>query len=166
MRPIKLPENYRTALFADEYIAQPKYNGWYIVFLHGRAYTRHGIDITDWKCFRNRTLPESAAGEMMHMHGIDHIHHLQLFDVGLRVVLFDIPSQLPIEKRLAQLPTIADKFGFEFAPLSISLTWYGYRDKCIDSIGAGNEGLVLKLRGSLWEPGESKSWRKMKKGDI
>jgi hypothetical protein len=166
MRPIALPENYLTALFADEYIAQPKYNGWYIVFHRGRAYTRHGVDLTDWKCFRNLPLPESATGEMLHIYGIDHIHHLQLFDAGLRIVLFDVPSTLPIEKRLAQIPTLADKYGFECAPLIIANTWDGYRDKCIESIGAQNEGIVLKLRGSLWEPGESKAWRKMKKGDL
>lgn len=152
MRPRNLP---RRLPDISAFVCQPKFDGWYVVFSDGRAYTRTGEDITGWACWRGRTLPANAVGELLHRDGRSRIQSLAQSADGLRVVLFDAPSCALIEDRLAETERIAAAHGFESALSMWASTWSEANGcmltaQCMPNI----EGLVLKRSGSLWTAGE------------
>jgi len=161
MRPVDMPAG-RAGVQVGDYWMQPKYDGWYVVFKAGRAYTRHGRDITDWACWDGRALPWNAVGELMHTEGRHRIQSLRNSPEGLRVVLFDLPGAAPIEQRLAGLPRVADLHGFESAPAWTCETWEQADRLRVRMQQEGHEGLVLKRAGSAWTSGDCGDWVRFK----
>ena len=162
MRPRDLP---RRRVEIREYVFQPKWDGWYVVFQGGHVYTRHGEDITGWACWAGRELPDNAVGELLHRDGRHRIPSLATSADGLRVVLFDVPGDEPLEVRLAMLPEIAARYGFDAVESFGVETWEQANDAMAEAQTVPNvEGLVLKRRGSAWVAGEShRDWFRMKR---
>ena len=161
MRPTNLPKR---RVEIREYVLQPKWDGWYVVFHGGRAYTRHGEDITGWACWSGRALPDNAVGEVLHRDGRQRVPSLAVNADGLRVVLFDAPGPEPLEDRLATLPEVAARHGFETIETFSAADWTEANNMMAGARTVPNvEGLVLKRRGSPWESGDSKHWYRMKK---
>lgn len=158
MRPVNLP---RRLPDIRDYILQPKFDGWYVVFSGGRAYTRTGEDITSWACWRG-FCPDNAVGEMMHKGGRAKIPQLAHAAVGLRVVLFDIPCDEPLETRLDIL-NARRYYGYEIVPSMRRDTWQGANELLASWQDWGEEGLVLKRRFSPWVSGDSSHWFRFKK---
>jgi ATP-dependent DNA ligase len=161
MRPRNLPRRLPSI---REFILQPKYDGWYVVFLDGRAYTRTGEDITHWACWSGRTLPDNAVGELMNVHGRAKVASLATSADGLRVVLFDVPGPEPLEERLAKLPEVALQHGFEAIDFCEVGTWECANDLLgLVQMKENIEGFVLKRRASAWTSGEGhKDWYRFK----
>lgn len=152
MRPRDLPKRL---VDIRDYVLQPKWDGWYVVFQDGRAYTRHGEDLTGWACWRGLTLPDAAVGEIMHRDGRHRIPSLATCADGLRVVLFDVPGPEPLEIRLAKVPEIAARHGFEAVESSSVESWTQANTRLAEAQRVPLvEGLVLKRRGSAWIAGE------------
>jgi len=152
MRPRDLPKRLPDI---RDFILQPKYDGWYVVFSDRHAYTRTGEDITGWACWRGVALPNNAVGEMMHRDGRHRIPSLANAAEGLRVVLFDSPALQSIEGRLEWTAGEAALCGFDMAP-SLSVSSWAEANESLRLWQAAPlvEGLVLKRRGSAWTPGE------------
>ncbi|MBX9604125.1 MAG: ATP-dependent DNA ligase [Bryobacteraceae bacterium] len=74
--------------------------------------------------------------------------------------------ELPIEARRAELESMLGAVGH---PIYVSAVWTATRREEIDAYfqearGRGNEGLLLKRRGSVYEPGRrSENWLKVKR---
>ena len=152
MRPRDLPKRLPDI---RDFILQPKYDGWYVVFSDRRVYTRTGEDITGWACWAGRPLPVNAVGELMHTGGRHRVPSLATSAEGLRVVLFDNPVSTPIEERLTWVQGMAAVYGFEAAP-SFSVNSWADANASLLWVQSfpPTEGLVLKRRGSAWTPGE------------
>lgn len=161
MRPRNLPKRLPDI---RDFIAQPKYDGWYVVFRDGRAYTRTGEDITSWACWQGRDLPENAVGELLHVYGRAKIPSLSNSRDGMRVVLFDIPGPAPLEVRLYELGLVASVYGFGHAPSLEFSSWEDANDQlAVIQRNPLIEGFVLKRRASAWTSGEQhKDWYRMK----
>lgn len=159
MRPRDLP---RRLPDVREYLAQPKLDGWYLVLRGGRALTRTGEDLSSWACFAGRTLPEDAVGELLHVDGRNRIPSLARCAAGFRLVLFDAPSGLHLEERLGRLPDLAARYGLEYAPTFEPRTWEEAGRIVGEMQARGDEGIVLKRKGSPWVSGDSAFWYRMK----
>ena len=146
MRPRDLP---RRLPDIRDFILQPKYDGWYVVFSDRHAYTRTGEDITGWACWRGVALPNNAVGEMMHRDGRHLVPSLATSAEGLRVVLFDSPGDEAVEFRSVFTESIACAWGFELAPSFSANTWSEANGALAGAQSVQLvEGLVLKRRGS------------------
>ena len=173
MRPIDLPARYSDRLSPAEWIGQPKYDGWHVVFWQGRALTRQGEDITDWAFFRDHcakgfTLPDCGQGELWSSAGRNAVAALRHDATGGQCTLFDMPSGEPLEHRLSALVGLARESGFHAAPMFANrqYTWKDWQALARTMIQIGHEGIVLKRKGSLWSEGESADWRRMKARDL
>jgi bifunctional non-homologous end joining protein LigD len=142
-RLIRLPHDL------EDWVWQPKIDGWHILAIDGRIYTRHGLDITDWPGLEEisnaiHKIPYPLDGELC---GIprEKIPTLRRCKVpGTRFVVFDIPLPQPLRKRLDVLENLPLHEPLEPIPTHPAQSHHTILNALTVSIAAGAEGIVLK----------------------
>lgn len=133
------------------YIIQPKWRGWRIAIHNNSSWTRKGKPIPVVTNFPSKEYEYQLDGEIISIdHEVEHQVKRAIKDNRYQIRIFDIwiPSRpdLTIEQRLQLLK---DDFGIEVE------TYFANSGKEVESlfkrfVTRGNEGLVMKLKGSLY----------------
>lgn len=153
---------------------QPKYDGWHVVIRPDGIFTRHGTDLTAWRCLHplwehlstNPMVP--LVGELLHVKGRSHIPSLKRDAWGGVIAIFDrMEEGVPLRERYAQLQEDAkgwdsnDAFLVPLRPLpddtATAFAGMPYADHI--------EGVVFKKWESLYRMGRyapvlSRDWQK------
>lgn len=154
---------------------QVKYDGWNVVINRGRVYTRHGREITDWwpawaTAFRSFDLP--LNGELLAFNGQrSDIPSIRTGKFRPVVKVFDVIFQdAPFEERQDWLTEHVGHTRYEEIEAVANLRYENWKMVNIDleyQQGCGNEGFVLKRKGSPYVVGSDLSvvtpdWLKLK----
>jgi ATP-dependent DNA ligase len=162
----------------DDYLVQPKYDGWNVVVHAGHIWTRHGNDITSWCLNWGFDLAPQypVNGELLARTGDVTAERADI--QGIRngrcrpyLLAFDLMLEgPPIEQRLSLLRALA---AGNLAPVPTTdpsqtgATWQEVNTWLAQARHCGKEGLILKKKGSLYSTSRETSivtadWLKLK----
>lgn len=141
----------------EEFWVQWKYNGWNVVIPgDGTAWTRHGNEITDWRCWEGVNLHLdfplnvelcAESGRLEDVPGLRNGSKRPM-----RVVHDFMLENVPIEDRLPLFTSLDD--SWTIANTVGRGSWEGINEEFDLSLAAGHEGLVLKRKGSSYVVGQ------------
>lgn len=162
----------------DDYLIQAKYDGWNVVINGGRVWTRHGNDITAWCADWGFDLdpPHPVNGELLaEEDGVlaarPDIQGIRTGRCRPRLLAFDVMlAGPPIEARLDRVRELAAgamEAVTTTDPLDSGATWDDINHMLDETKAQGQEGLLLKRKGSCYVPSREVSivtqdWLKLK----
>lgn len=171
IKPIMLP------MTPEDYWVEPKYNGWNVVLPgDGTAWSRHGKEMTHWKCFQDEPLrfPHPVCIELVNKRGggsawVSKLRNGKTAREDVLFAAYDVMVEgMVIECRQKLLRSILPSTDqWVQAPRCAFSTWKAFNEFLFTTMSRGAEGVVLKKKQSLYFRGkvssvESPHWIKIK----